>query len=69
MTQLIFKNNIEQRKLDALLYFLKTWNIDAELKTSIPKIAKKQNAFSLTVGLWEDYSIDAKELRNKAWNR
>jgi hypothetical protein len=69
MTQLIFKNKIEQRKLDALLDFLKTWNIDVELKTSTPKITKKQNNFSLTAGLWKDYTIDAKELRNKAWNR
>jgi hypothetical protein len=52
-----------------LLVFLKTWDIEAELKTNTPKPANKQNSFSLSTGLWSDYSIDSKELRNKAWNR
>jgi len=69
MTQLIFKNDLEKNKLDALLHFLKTWNIDAELKTNSQKVIKKQNNFSLAAGLWKDYSMDAKELRAKSWNR
>jgi len=52
-----------------LLIFLKTWNIEAELKTSTRKAAKKQKSFSLSTGLWSDYSVDSKELRNKAWSR
>ena len=69
MTQLIFKNDLEQNKLEALLQFLKTWNIDAELKTSTRKTVKKQNDFSLATGIWKDTIIDGKELRNKAWAR
>jgi len=69
MVQLIFKNDIEQSKLDALLCFLKSWNIDAELKTTTVEVAKKKSAFSLTVGLWQDYDINANELRNRAWSR
>ena len=69
MTQLIFKNDLEKNKLDALLHFLKTWNIDAELKTSTSKVEKKQNEFSLSSGIWKDYDMDAKELREKAWSR
>jgi len=65
MTQLIFKSDLDKNKLDALLHFLKTWNIDAELKTNSQKVIKKQNNFSLAAGLWKDYSVDAKELRNK----
>jgi hypothetical protein len=44
MQQLILKKDIEQSKMDALLYFLKSWNIDAELKTS-PIVAKKKVIF------------------------
>lgn len=69
MTQLIFKNDLEQNKLEALLQFLKTWNIDAELKTSTRKTVNKKNDFSLASGIWKDYSIDANELRNNAWSR
>lgn len=68
MQQLIFKQDIEQAKMEALLYFLKSWNIEAELITS-PIITKKKGDFSLSVGLWKDYQVDAAELRNKAWNR
>lgn len=69
MTQLIFKNDLEQNKLEALLQFLKTWNIDAELKTGSRKTVKKQSNFSLASGIWKDYSLDANELRNNAWSR
>jgi hypothetical protein len=69
MTQLIFKNDLEQNKLDALLHFLKTWNIEAELKTSTPKVENKQKEFSLSSGIWKDYDMDAKDLRKKAWSR
>lgn len=69
MTQLIFKNDLEQNKLEALLQFLKTWNIEAELKISTRKTVIKQNDFSLASGLWKDYSIDAKQLRHNAWSR
>jgi hypothetical protein len=69
MTQLVFKNDLEKNKLEALLVFLKTWNIEAELKTSTPKAFKKQKIFSLSSGLWSDYFVDSKELRNKAWSR
>lgn len=33
MTQIILKDDIEQSKIDALLFFLKSWDIDVELKT------------------------------------
>jgi hypothetical protein len=69
MIQLIFKNDLEQSKLDALLQFLKTWNIEAEIKTSTPKKGNKQHHFSMAAGIWKDYDIDANELRNKAWSR
>jgi hypothetical protein len=68
MQHLILIKDIEQSKMDALLYFLKSWDIEAELKTS-PIVAKEKSDFSLSVGIWKDYNIDANELRTKAWNR
>lgn len=69
MTQLIFKDDLEKNKLEALLDFLKTWDIDAELKINTPKIRRKENEFSLSTGIWKDYNVDAKDLREKAWKR
>ncbi|MBX7226264.1 MAG: hypothetical protein K1X55_09545 [Chitinophagales bacterium] len=66
MQQLIFKKDIEQSKMDALLHFLKSWDIEAELINN--KITtKKKSDFSLSVGIWKDYNIDANELRKNAW--
>ena len=68
MQKLILKKDIEQSKMEALLYFLKSWNIPVELQTS-PITAKKKSDFSLSVGLWKDYEIDASKLRKQTWNR
>ncbi len=68
MQQLILKTDIDATKMEALLFFLKSWNIDAELKTT-PMLKEKKQDFSLAVGMWEDYDIDANELRKQAWNR
>jgi hypothetical protein len=68
MQQLILKKDIEQSKMDALLHFLKLWDIEAELKSS-PDEAKKKTDFSLSAGLWKDYPMDANELRTQAWKR
>ncbi|MFZ1748769.1 MAG: hypothetical protein WAU01_01185 [Saprospiraceae bacterium] len=68
MRQLILIKDIEQSKMKALIDFLKSWNIDAELVSS-SIIAKKESKFTLSAGLWKDYNIDSKELRAQAWNR
>jgi len=47
MTQLIFKNGLDEDKLKALLGFLKTWDIDAEVKTSSQRVVKSKKKFSL----------------------
>lgn len=58
MQQLILKTDIDATKMEALLFFLKSWNIDAELKTT-PMLKEKKQDFSLAVGMWEDYDVDA----------
>lgn len=69
MVEIIFKNDIEKSKLDALLQFLKSWNIDAELKRKKDPVVKKKIGFSLSAGIWKNYKVDAGELRKQAWNR
>jgi hypothetical protein len=69
MIQLILKNDIGQNKIDALLHFLKSWDIDAELRTTIKTKIQKESTFSLSTGIWKDTVINAKDLRERAWNR
>ncbi|WP_143009004.1 hypothetical protein [Pedobacter terrae] len=69
MTAIILKNNIEQRKIDALLDFLKSWDIDAELKTTDKLEPSDAAEFSLSQGIWSDYDVNSEELRDQAWKR
>jgi hypothetical protein len=66
MTQLILKNQIEQQKLDILLFLLKTWNIDVEVKAQPVNSDEEYIPFSESFGMWKDRDIDAKELRRQA---
>ena len=68
MIQLILKDDLEKSKIDALLNFLKSWDINVELKVTHPKTDRKQADFSLSSGIWKDYQIDSDELRKQAWN-
>lgn len=69
MTEIILKNNIDKRKMDALLSFLKSWGLDAELKTTDVQTKKATTKFSLSAGIWKDYDITADKLRKQAWER
>ena len=69
MQQLILKNDIPQSKMDALINFLKSWDIEAEVKTDAQITSKKKSDFTLTAGLWKDNAVDANELRKQAWTR
>jgi len=66
MTQLVLKGNIEKKKLDSLLLFLRSWDIDAEIKTATQK-EKKYEPFTESFGMWKNYDIDAKTIREQAW--
>jgi hypothetical protein len=57
MTQLLLKSKINQKKLNALLFFLKEWDIDAEITTIPDKnfVAMSYVPFSETIGMWKDY--------------
>jgi hypothetical protein len=71
MTQIILKNQIERKKLETLLFLLKSWEIDAEVNNNnITQSKSKSNhaLFSTTRGMWKDREIDARQLRREAWN-
>ena len=69
MQQLILKNDIPQSKMDALINFLKSWDIEAEVKTDTLVTSKKKSDFTLSAGLWKDNAVGANELRKQAWTR
>jgi hypothetical protein len=69
MTEIILKDNLEQRKIDALLHFLKSWDIDAELRITNAEKSTEVVEFSLSKGIWSDYDVNPEELRDKAWKR
>ena len=69
MIHLVLKDDIDKTKLDALLFFLKSWNIEVDLRIAPPIEPKKEQPFTLSTGLWQDYPIDATQLRKQAWNR
>jgi hypothetical protein len=68
MTQLIFKDDIDQSKMDVLLRMLESWSIAAEVQKPVsPKRKKKSTPLTLSVGMWAGRNIDDKELRARAW--
>ncbi len=69
MQQLILKKDISPSKMEALIHFLKSWGIEAEVKLNTAMVTKKKSVFSLASGLWKNTTIDANELRKQAWNR
>jgi hypothetical protein len=70
MQQLILKQELSQSKIDALISFLKSWGVDAEVKSSIKSSKTIQTTeFNLNTSIWKDRDIDSKELRKQAWSR
>lgn len=69
MTQLIFKNDIDQYKMDVLLSLIRSWNIEPKVVATAPQKSKpkKGTALTLSVGMWKGRDIDDKQLRAKAW--
>jgi hypothetical protein len=65
MTQLIFRDSLESAKLNALLVFLKTWGIDAEMKHTPAALSSNRDVFANTRGMWADYDIDIRQIRKQ----
>ncbi len=69
MLQLVLKNKIENSKLEALMAFLKLWDIDAEIKEAKQPVSKRKQEFTLATGIWKDNEISVSSLRKQAWSR
>ena len=70
MTELILKNRVSQRKLDSIVFFLRTWGVDAEIKTAATKKIEDTNElFAESFGMWADRDIDIKEIRKNTYKR
>lgn len=69
MVEIILKNNIGKDKIEALLHFLKSLNIEALVKKDNLLEKREKADFSLSAGLWKDYVIDGNELRKQSWVR
>ena len=69
MTELILKNRVNRQRLNSIVIFLKSWGIDAEIKTtSTPKI-EVEVPFVQSFGMWADRDIDIKKIRQKTYER
>jgi hypothetical protein len=69
MTELILKSELDQKKLEGLILFMKSWDIDVEVKTITPKANEKIDLFAEIRGIWEDYDINIKEIRQQTRER
>lgn len=72
MTELILKKDIDDDKLKTLLNFLRTWGVDVEVRNRDSRkttTISQEDDFPFSIGLWDDYEIDDKMLRQDAWDR
>ena len=68
MTQIILKNSIDNMQMSVLMGLFDSWNVNVIIINE-KKSEKKPftQRFARTRGMWEDYDIDAKQLRRDAW--
>jgi hypothetical protein len=67
MTELVLKSKIHKKKLDSIVFFLKAWDIDVEVKSTATKRSNSLDPFAEVRGIWAERNMDAKELRKQAW--
>ena len=68
MTQIVLRNGIDTTQMRALMNLFDSWNVRVEIyegKKDTPKSFSQ--LFSKTRGMWKNYDIDGKKLRNEAW--
>ena len=66
MTQLKFKNTINDLQMNTLLHLLHSWNVEVEVEDTRTKPVST-TILPFSVGMWADYDINDKSLREKAW--
>ena len=66
MTQLTFKNRIDDSQMSILLHLLKSWNVEAEITYQQTSAQPKQRKlFEKTFGMWADRDVDVKKMRRE----
>jgi hypothetical protein len=66
MTEIIFKSEIDNVKIDALLLFLKTWGINAEVRYSDERKRTKKVTFTdFGLALPQDYKFNREEANER----
>ena len=70
MTQLTFKNRINNSQMNVLLHLLKSWNVEAEITNQEQFTQPKTHKlFEKTFGMWADRDIDIKNMRKETYER
>ena len=69
MTELVLKGKIDRKKLDSIVNFLRSWDIDVEIKESATKEEGENTIFSESFGMWADRDIDVKAIRQMTRER
>ena len=70
MTQLTFKNRIDDSQMSILLHLLKSWNIETDITYQQASIQPKQHKlFEKTFGIWADREIDIKKTRKEIYEK
>ena len=70
MTELVFKNEIESTKLDAIIEFINSLGVYTEIRTTTKK--KEENdsrPFTESFGMWAGRDIDIKQIREQTRQR
>ena len=68
MTQILLQNDIDSMQMSVLIGLFNSWSVNAII-TDEKKFEEKSftQRFAKTRGMWKDYDIDAKQLRQDAW--
>jgi len=68
MTQITLNSRINNVQLSVLMELFNSWNVKAEIIDENKTEGKSfSQLFSKSRGMWQDYDIDAKQLRRDAW--
>ena len=68
MTQITLQKSIDNTQMKVLMGLFNSWNLDVVITEE--KKSKKipfSQRFARTRGMWKDYDINAKQLRQDAW--
>ena len=70
MTQLTFKNRIDDSQMSILLHLLRSWNVEAEVTCQQASTQPKQHKlFEKTFGIWAGRDIDIKKIRQEIYEK